>query len=168
MKTIDILLVCVGLCGFDQQWNLGVVASYVSRQPTQLHRRNIDHRGSLSFSLQPRQQQHQQSGIVVTDPLKMSRFVCPLNAPQQVENLQFFQHHRNNRWGFRSSHRVAVSLFASSQSSSSTNKELEFVEAENFEALQVLFSTYCDQDGLMTKNAVMNVPIIADLLVRPQ
>jgi hypothetical protein len=166
MKTIDILLVCVGLFGFDQQWNLGVVASYVSRQPTQLHRRNIDHRGSLSFSLQPKQPQ-QPNGIVVTDRLKMSRFVGPLNALQQAENLQFFQHHRSNRWGFHSSHRVAF-LFASSQSSSFTNKELEFVEAENFEALQVLFSTYCDQDGLMTKNAVMNVPIIADLLVRPQ
>jgi hypothetical protein len=164
MKTIDILLVCVGLCGFDQQWNFGVVASYVSRQPTQLHRRNIDHRESSSFSLQPKQQQP--NGIVITDPLKMSRFVGPLNPLQQVENLQL-HHHRNNRWGFRSSHRVAL-LFASSQSSSSTNKELEFVEAENFEALQVLFSTYCDQDGLMTKNAVMNVPLIADLLVRPQ
>ena len=47
----------------------------------------------------------------------------------------------------------------------SSDEDSEFVEAEDFEALQVLFSKYCDKEGLMTKNAVEKVPAIADLLV---
>lgn len=42
----------------------------------------------------------------------------------------------------------------------------QLVEAEDFEALQVLFSEYCDKEGLMTKMAVMEIPAIAELLVR--
>lgn len=41
----------------------------------------------------------------------------------------------------------------------------EFVEAEDLEALQALFSKYCDKEGLMTKAAVMKVPAIAELMV---
>ena len=44
--------------------------------------------------------------------------------------------------------------------------ELEFVEAEDFEALQILFSKHCDKEGLITKNAVMEIPAIAELIVR--
>jgi hypothetical protein len=42
----------------------------------------------------------------------------------------------------------------------------EFVEAEDLEALQTLFSKYCDSEGLMTKLIVMQIPAISDLLVR--
>lgn len=40
-----------------------------------------------------------------------------------------------------------------------------FVEAEDLEALQALFNRYCDDDGLITREKVMEVPAIADLLV---
>ena len=39
------------------------------------------------------------------------------------------------------------------------------VEAEDLEALQKLFAKYCDQEGLMTKEAVQKIPTIAELLV---
>jgi hypothetical protein len=39
-------------------------------------------------------------------------------------------------------------------------------KAQDLEALQSLFNTYCDPDGLMTKDDVHKVPLIADLLVR--
>jgi hypothetical protein len=42
----------------------------------------------------------------------------------------------------------------------------EFVEAEDLEALQTLFSKYCDSEGLMTKLSVMQVPAISELIVR--
>jgi hypothetical protein len=42
----------------------------------------------------------------------------------------------------------------------------EFVEAEDLEALQTLFSKYCDSEGLMTKLIVMQIPAIAELMVR--
>jgi len=41
----------------------------------------------------------------------------------------------------------------------------EVVEAEDLEALQALFTKYCDKEGLMTKEEVKKVPPIADLLV---
>jgi len=40
-----------------------------------------------------------------------------------------------------------------------------FVEAEDLEALQSLFSKYCDSDGLMTKEAVSQIPAITELTV---
>ena len=43
---------------------------------------------------------------------------------------------------------------------------VEYVEAEDGEAVQALFEKYCDDDGLMTKAAVKAVPSITDLLVR--
>lgn len=58
------------------------------------------------------------------------------------------------------------STSTSSGSGSGSSEDLEFVEAEDFEALQVLFSKYCDKEGLMTKKAVMKIPAIADLMVR--
>jgi hypothetical protein len=42
----------------------------------------------------------------------------------------------------------------------------EFVEAEDLEALQTLFSKYCDSEGLMTKLSVMEIPAISELMVR--
>lgn len=42
--------------------------------------------------------------------------------------------------------------------------EVEFVKAEDGEALQALFSKFCDADGLMTKTTVKAVPAIAELL----
>jgi hypothetical protein len=42
----------------------------------------------------------------------------------------------------------------------------EFVEAEDLEALQTLFSKYCDSEGLMTKLSVMQIPAISELMVR--
>jgi hypothetical protein len=36
---------------------------------------------------------------------------------------------------------------------------------DQIEAMQMVFTNYCDGDGLMTKRDVMNVPYIADLLV---
>ena len=44
-------------------------------------------------------------------------------------------------------------------------EEDEFVEAKDLEALQKLFSKYCDKEGLMTKEAVKKIPSIAELLV---
>jgi len=41
---------------------------------------------------------------------------------------------------------------------------VEYVEAEDGEAVQALFEKYCDDDGLMTKAAVKAVPSITDLL----
>lgn len=40
-----------------------------------------------------------------------------------------------------------------------------FVQAEDLEALQKLFSKYCDSEGLMTKVAVTQIPAISDLMV---
>ena len=37
---------------------------------------------------------------------------------------------------------------------------------DQIEAIQMVFTNYCDGDGLMTKRDVMKVPYIADLLVR--
>jgi hypothetical protein len=42
----------------------------------------------------------------------------------------------------------------------------EFVEAEDLEALQTMFSKYCDSEGLMTKLSVMQIPAISELMVR--
>lgn len=41
----------------------------------------------------------------------------------------------------------------------------EYVEAEDLDGLQDLFNRCCDQEGLMTKNAVQQIPAIAELLV---
>ena len=39
------------------------------------------------------------------------------------------------------------------------------MEAEDLEALQALFTKYCDKEGLMTKDGVKKIPPIAVLLV---
>lgn len=41
----------------------------------------------------------------------------------------------------------------------------EFVEAKDGEALQELFLKKCDEEGFMSKQAVQNIPVIAQLLV---
>jgi hypothetical protein len=46
------------------------------------------------------------------------------------------------------------------------NNSLEFVEAQDLEALQTLFSKYCDGEGLMNKVSVLQIPAIAELTVR--
>jgi hypothetical protein len=47
----------------------------------------------------------------------------------------------------------------------SSNDDDLYVEAEDFEALQALFATYCDSEGLITKKSFLSIPMIADLLV---
>ena len=49
--------------------------------------------------------------------------------------------------------------------SSSVDASDGFVEAQDLEALQALFSKYCDEEGLMTKASAMQIPAIADLFV---
>ena len=46
-----------------------------------------------------------------------------------------------------------------------SKSEDEFVEAEDLEALQALFTKYCDKEGLMTKEKVTTIPPIEELLV---
>lgn len=40
-----------------------------------------------------------------------------------------------------------------------------YVKAQDLEALQTLFGEYCDNEGLMTKDAVRKIPAISELLV---
>lgn len=49
-----------------------------------------------------------------------------------------------------------------------SNQDDAFPEASDLEALQRLFTKYCDKEGLMTKTSVTQVPAIAALMVRPQ
>lgn len=42
---------------------------------------------------------------------------------------------------------------------------VDFVKADDGEALQALFEKQCDKDGLMTKASLVSIPMIADLLV---
>jgi hypothetical protein len=46
-----------------------------------------------------------------------------------------------------------------------TSTEEEFVQAEDLESLQGLFSSCCDGEGLMTKAEVMQIPSISELLM---
>lgn len=46
-----------------------------------------------------------------------------------------------------------------------SKSEDEFVEAEDLEALQALFTKYCDKEGLMTKEKVTKIPPIDEFLV---
>jgi hypothetical protein len=40
-----------------------------------------------------------------------------------------------------------------------------FVEADDIDAIQELFNKYCDDDGLMTKTALVAMPPFSDMLV---
>eukprot|EP00566_Odontella_aurita_P006230 CAMPEP_0113547204 /NCGR_PEP_ID=MMETSP0015_2-20120614/12227_1 /TAXON_ID=2838 /ORGANISM="Odontella" /LENGTH=612 /DNA_ID=CAMNT_0000447735 /DNA_START=294 /DNA_END=2132 /DNA_ORIENTATION=+ /assembly_acc=CAM_ASM_000160 len=44
------------------------------------------------------------------------------------------------------------------------DEEVEFVKSDDGDALQALFSKFCNEDGLMTKEEVRSVPVIAELL----
>lgn len=45
--------------------------------------------------------------------------------------------------------------------------QTDFVKADDGEALQELFSSYCDKDGLMTKNTLKTeISVVKELLVR--
>lgn len=88
----------------------------------------------------------------------------------------------NIRWGvhqtkfvrYTSSSSSSSSLLFSTSSSmdSNTSSDSRLVTAvadsneDQIEAIQMIFTNYCDADGLMTKMDVMKVPYIADLLVR--
>lgn len=50
----------------------------------------------------------------------------------------------------------------------SSTDETSFVEADDLEALQSLFTKYSDKEGLMAKTDALKVPAIASLLVRTQ
>jgi hypothetical protein len=41
----------------------------------------------------------------------------------------------------------------------------DFVEAEDLQSIQALFTNYCDKDGLMTKASLDKVPAFKDMLV---
>jgi hypothetical protein len=49
--------------------------------------------------------------------------------------------------------------------STSTSGADDFVQADDFEALQKLFSKNCDDEGLMTRASVMQIPAISELMV---
>lgn len=51
-----------------------------------------------------------------------------------------------------------------SEGGASNDKEVEYVEADDGEALQKLFAKQCDGDGLMTKSALRATPAIKELL----
>ena len=63
---------------------------------------------------------------------------------------------------------MLTKLWTSSSSSSTQQQEDEdmFVEAQDLDALQQLFSKYCDKEGLMSKQNLEQIPAIAQLLVR--
>jgi hypothetical protein len=51
------------------------------------------------------------------------------------------------------------------QLSTSTSGADDFVQADDFEALQKLFSKNCGEEGLMTKSSVMQIPAISEMMV---
>eukprot|EP00550_Attheya_septentrionalis_P000751 CAMPEP_0198288210 /NCGR_PEP_ID=MMETSP1449-20131203/6798_1 /TAXON_ID=420275 /ORGANISM="Attheya septentrionalis, Strain CCMP2084" /LENGTH=582 /DNA_ID=CAMNT_0043986323 /DNA_START=238 /DNA_END=1986 /DNA_ORIENTATION=- len=66
----------------------------------------------------------------------------------------------NDRWSCQSTR----SLIQMSSSESNIGGEIEYVKADDGEALQALFAKQCDSNGLMTKEKLRAVPAIADLL----
>jgi len=61
--------------------------------------------------------------------------------------------------------RIQPQYLTASAAAEGANDDDGFVEAQDLEALQALFSKYCDKEGLMTKDAVQQTPLIAELLV---
>ena len=55
---------------------------------------------------------------------------------------------------------------AATSSTSSSSLEDAYVDANDAESIQNLFSKYCDGDGLMSKDALQSMPPFAQLLVR--
>lgn len=47
----------------------------------------------------------------------------------------------------------------------SSSEQADVVAAKDFDALQMIFSKYCDEEGLMAKEKAISVPVIAELLV---
>jgi hypothetical protein len=66
----------------------------------------------------------------------------------------------NNSYGDNSNSRLVTAVVDTSNNSNN-NKNNE----DQIEAIQMIFTNYCDADGLMTKTDVRKVPYIADLLV---
>mmetsp|Transcript_13326 Transcript_13326/g.20207 ORF Transcript_13326/g.20207 Transcript_13326/m.20207 type:complete len:607 (-) Transcript_13326:57-1877(-) len=63
--------------------------------------------------------------------------------------------------------RLVTQCFSAKESETSkadNDDVLEFVKAEDGEALQALFEKQCDKDGLMTKTKLVSIPLISDLL----
>lgn len=52
--------------------------------------------------------------------------------------------------------------------SNDDDAEVEFVPADDGEALQALFAKHCNSEGLMTQAELRAVPAIGDMLVRLQ
>jgi hypothetical protein len=48
----------------------------------------------------------------------------------------------------------------------SNDANADYVEAENLPAIQALFNKYCDEQGLMNKETLEKLPVIAFMLVR--
>jgi len=61
--------------------------------------------------------------------------------------------------------RIQPKYLTAAATAKGDNDDDGFVEAQDLEALQGLFSKYCDKEGLMTKDAVQQIPLIAELLV---
>eukprot|EP00565_Helicotheca_tamesis_P004622 CAMPEP_0185730270 /NCGR_PEP_ID=MMETSP1171-20130828/9180_1 /TAXON_ID=374046 /ORGANISM="Helicotheca tamensis, Strain CCMP826" /LENGTH=578 /DNA_ID=CAMNT_0028399285 /DNA_START=409 /DNA_END=2145 /DNA_ORIENTATION=+ len=58
-----------------------------------------------------------------------------------------------------------MSSSSSESASEADNADIEYVEADDGEALQKLFAKQCDEDGLMTQSALRATPAIRALLV---
>lgn len=60
---------------------------------------------------------------------------------------------------------IHIQLSSSLRMSADGSNYVEFVKADDLEALQALFAKECDADGLMTKASLEAIPAIAELLV---
>jgi hypothetical protein len=85
---------------------------------------------------------------------KESAFILPFYATSPSSTASSFSSSRNNSGNGR--------LTAADIDNKSNNNNNE----DQIEAIQMIFTNYCDADGLMTKADVQKVPYIADLLVR--
>ena len=111
--------------------------------------------------------------------------IIPTSYQQLSANFRTRLCSSNVRWGvpprnkfIRYTSSLSSPIYSTSSSSSSmdsnTSTNSRLVTAvltdsnndDQIEAIQMIFSNYCDADGLMAKMDVMKVPYIADLLVR--
>ena len=82
---------------------------------------------------------------------------CPFSSIRSRHSTSLVPSYMSNR---------DSSSTSSSTTRSNSNNNKEAPQAHDGEALQALFSKQCDQDGLMTKDMLKSIPVIAELLVR--
>jgi hypothetical protein len=105
------------------------------------------------------------AALVLVAPRMVSSFgvvVCPYSSIRSRRHTCYVPSYMNSRDSSSSSSSSSPSW----TTTSSSNKNNESPQAHDGEALQALFSEQCDQDGLMTKDTLQSVPMIAELLVR--